>query len=105
MGKGSRSRAPEQPSLPPRPPPSPPYGAVLNGRLVTSIVSGGGTPTLNLAAAPAQSLAGATVRHDDTSALNGAMALTPAVSLPAGTYNVENLTLSGISSFKGAGRG
>lgn len=85
--------------------PDTPTGSALNDRLVTSIVSGGGTTTLNLAAAPAQSLAGATVRHDDTSALAAAMALTPAVSLPAGTYNVENLTLSGISSFKGAGRG
>jgi hypothetical protein len=62
--------------------------------LVTTIVSGGGSQTLTLAAAAKTSVTGARVMHDDTAALNAAVTANAAtgaqIDLPCGTYNITS---------------
>jgi hypothetical protein len=84
--------------------PATPPASALNDRLVTTISSGGGTTNLTLAAAPTNAASGAYVRHDDTAALNTYLTSASSASIPAGTYNVENITFpTTLGSFSGAG--
>jgi hypothetical protein len=64
---------------------------------VAKILSGGGTKTLQLSAAPSATHIGATVRHDDTAAWDAAIAAaaataapnSPAVYCPGGSYIIS----------------
>ncbi len=61
-----------------------------------TIVSGGGTTTLNLSAAPSANVTGAQVVHDDTAAWNAAIAAAAALNnasplyCPAGAYRISS---------------
>lgn len=77
-------------------PAAPQTGAAIADWLVTTISSGGGTNSLTLAAAATTAATTQNVIHDDTAALNAAIALaatahTPAVALSCDTsYNVSS---------------
>lgn len=86
--------------------PDTPPGSALSDRFVTTVSAGGGTTTLTLAAAPTTSGTTIYTRHDDTTALNTYFNSTVQPILPAGTYNVEQLSLpSTVGSLTGAGPG
>jgi hypothetical protein len=86
--------------------PDTPPVAALNDRLVTTITSGGGSTTLSLGGAAINTASNAYVRHDDTAALSAVLSSNASVSIPAGTYNIESLTLpSTVASLVGAGQG
>jgi hypothetical protein len=57
-------------------------GRTTNDIFVATIISGGGTKTLNLSAAPSLNSVGATVRHDDTAAWDAAIAAAAATTVP-----------------------
>jgi hypothetical protein len=70
--------------------PSSPPSSALNDYLLTTISSGAGTTSLILAANATNGVSGATVDHDDTTAIKNAIAGLPnnggVVLVPAGTY-------------------
>jgi hypothetical protein len=71
-------------------PASPPSSA-QNDWLVAKIVSGGGTTSLILSAPATNAVSSATVRHDDTAAINAALAQGAGsrVEMPCGTYRTS----------------
>jgi parallel beta-helix repeat protein len=84
--------------------PDTPTATALNDRLVTTIASGGGTVSLVLAAPPGNSATGAYVGHDDTAALTTYMASNASLTLPAGTFNVQTLSVpSNVFQVRGVG--
>ncbi len=86
-------------------PASPPETS-MNGRLVTSIVEGGGSQLLTLADTPSVSSSNILIRHDDTDAINSYLAVSAHAEFPAGTFNVGHVIIpSSRSSLTGAGRG
>jgi parallel beta-helix repeat protein len=86
--------------------PTTPPASAVPGWLATTISSGAGTTALTLAANATTAAAGALVQHDDTAAINTAMAANVALAFPAGTYNVRGLQIpSTVQSVTGAGAG
>ena len=77
---------------------------------VNSVLSGGGTASLTLAATCPNSVTSKTVRHDDTAALNACLASANPQNrcvLPDGTYNISSALLLAQSNiyFEGNGWG
>lgn len=63
------------------------------GWLATTVVLGEGSTTLLLANTAGSSVSNEVVTHDDTLAVNAAVAALPEVYFPAGTYNLRGLSL------------
>lgn len=86
--------------------PSTPPASAVKGWLATTIVSGAGTTSLTVADAATTTVSSATVQHDDTTAIDNAMASETAIDFPSGTYNVRGLfiptTVKSFSSNAGA---
>ncbi len=84
--------------------PATPNASSLAQRLVTTILSGAGTTALALGATATTSGSGLYVRHDDTAAVNTYLSGVTAAVFPAGTFNVESVTVpSTVLSFVGQG--
>ena len=84
--------------------PATPPASALNDRLVTTISSGAGTVSITVADAPGNDASGAYARHDDTAALNAYLSANPNVHLPAGTFNIEAITLpTSVAALYGEG--
>jgi hypothetical protein len=84
--------------------PATPNASSLAQRLVTTILSGAGTTALALGAAATTPGSGLYVRHDDTAAANTYLSGVTAAVFPAGTFNVESITVpSTVLSFVGQG--
>lgn len=89
--------------------PTTPPSAAQADWLVTSIVHGAHTRLLVLADTAGSSVSGASVRHDDTAALNAAVAANATtgaeINLPCGTYNITSPVSTAVAKigFNGYG--
>jgi hypothetical protein len=87
--------------------PANPPASAQNDWLVAKISNGGGTTSLSLSAPASNTVSSATVRHDDTAAINAALAQSAGVRLemPCGVYRTSsalNFTVSNVQLW-GAG--
>jgi hypothetical protein len=86
--------------------PATPPASAVNDWLPSVVFFGGGATSIGLANPAATSAAGAAVIHDDTIAINAAMAVNVAIAFPDGNYNVRGLQIpSTVRSVIGAGSG
>jgi hypothetical protein len=84
--------------------PAMPPSVALNNRLVTRVVSGGGTTALALQDAPVVSGGAFYARHDDTAAVASYLSAVRMAEFPPGEYNINPITVPAtVASFKGSG--